>query len=232
MPGAFCRPGGQGYMMLVLGDAHADTPARRRALVAAYEAADQDVALQAGDLLFYDLPVQTYFIAGNNEDFDVIDSLRYGRVRSEEVENASLLASTAVDLRGRRIAGLSGNYAPTQFEKPRSALRGARRRHFVRADVEQAKQLEDVDVFLAHEAPHGTSVAENYSVGCTYIDEILERIQPKLCLVGHHHQHAESMFGSTRVVTLAPAWDSYYILDQASLTLTRYETPTTEAPSR
>ena len=218
--------------MLVLGDAHAHTPARRRALLAAYEAADRDIALQVGDLLYYDLPVQTYFIAGNNEDFDIIDSLRFGRVRSQEVENASLLASTAVELEGRRIAGLSGNYAPTQFEKPRSALRGERRRHFVRADVEQAKQLEDVDVFLAHEAPHGTSVAESYSVGCTYVDEILERLQPDLCLVGHHHQHAESTFGDTRVVTLAPAWDSYYILDPESLSVTRYETPSTEPAPR
>ena len=214
--------------MLVLGDAHADSPQRRAALLAAYEAAGADVALQLGDLLYYDLPVQTYFVAGNNEDFDVIEALRHGRVRSSEVRNLSLLASTVTEIAGLRVAGLSGNYAPTQFEKPRSALRGERRRHFVRADVERAKQLEDVDVFLAHEAPHGTDVAEEYSVGCVYIDEILQALEPNLCLVGHHHQHGESTFGPTRVVTVAPAWDSYYELDPDSLSLSRHETPSAE----
>lgn len=211
--------------MLVLGDAHADDPDRRRALVGAYRDAEADVALQLGDLLHYDLPVQTYFIAGNNEDFDIIESLRHGRVRSREVRNVTLIASTVVEVAGLRIAGLSGNYAPTQFEKPRSALLGERRRHFVREDVERAKQLEDVDVFLAHEAPHGTDVAEDYSVGCTHIDEILRTLQPDLCLVGHHHQHEESTFGPTRVVTLEPAWESYYRLDPETLSITRYETP-------
>lgn len=218
-------PGGQGHTMLVLGDAHADDPDRRRALFAAYRAADTEVALQLGDLMYYDLPYQTYFIGGNNEDFDVIESLRHGRVRSSSVRNVTLLSSTLAEVKGLRIAGLSGNFAPTQFEKPRSALVGDRRRHFVRADVDRAKQLEDVDVFLAHEAPHGTDVAEDYSVGCTHIDDILRTLEPDLCIVGHHHQHEESTFGPTRVVTIAPTWDSYYLLDPASLEMTRYETP-------
>lgn len=213
--------------MLVLGDAHADSPERREALLSAYRAADESVALQLGDLMYYDLPVQTHFIAGNNEDFDVIESLRFGRVRSSKVRNVSLLASTVVEIEGVRVAGLSGNYAPSQFEKPRSALEGERRRHFVREDVERAKGLSGVDVFLAHEAPHGTDVVEEYSVGCTYIDEILQALNPELCLVGHHHEHNESTFGRTRVVTLDAAWESYYRLDPGTLTLSRYETPAT-----
>ncbi|MFB6268337.1 MAG: metallophosphoesterase [Halobacterium sp.] len=211
--------------MLVLGDAHAATPDRRQSLFAAYRAADADVALQAGDLMYYDLPIPTYFIAGNNEDFDVVESLRYGRVESSDVSNAVLLHSTAADVKGLRVGGLSGNYAPTQFEKSRDQLYDDRRRHFVREDVERAKQLEDVDVFLAHEAPHGLPVTEEYDVGCKHIDEILQELEPDLCLVGHHHEHAESEFGPTRVVSLAPAWESYYELDPDTLELSRYETP-------
>ncbi|MGB9963786.1 metallophosphoesterase family protein [Halobacterium hubeiense] len=211
--------------MLVLGDAHANTPDRRQSLFAAYRAADADVALQAGDLMYYDLPVPTYFIGGNNEDFDVVESLRHGRVESDDVSNAHLLHSTAETVDGLRVAGLSGNYAPTQFEKSRDQLYDDRRRHFVRDDVERAKQLDDVDVFLAHEAPHGLPVTEEYDVGCEHIDDVLEALEPELCLVGHHHEHAESEFGPTRVVSLAPAWESYYELDPESLALTRHETP-------
>ncbi|MFB6135045.1 MAG: metallophosphoesterase [Halanaeroarchaeum sp.] len=211
--------------MLVLGDAHANEPDQRRSLFAAFRASDEDVALQAGDLYYYDLPMTTYFIAGNNEDFDVIDALRHGRVASDDVRNVHLIDSEAVELEGVRVGGLSGNYAPTQFEKSRDELYEQRRRHFVRDDVERAKTLEDVDVFLAHEAPHGTPVEEEYAVGCTYVDDVLEAVEPTLCLVGHHHQHTESTFGETRVVTLAPVEDSYYSLDPETLELTRYETP-------
>lgn len=211
--------------MLVLGDAHATTSDRRQALFAAYRAADADVALQAGDLMYYDLPIPTYFISGNNEDFDVIESLRHGRLESNGVANAILIHSTSETVQGLTVGGLSGNHAPTQFEKTRNQLYDDRRRHFVREDVERAKQLDDVDVFLAHEAPHGLPVTEEYDVGCQHIDDILEAVEPDLCIVGHHHQHAESEFGSTSVVSLAPAWESYYELDPDTLDIERFDTP-------
>ncbi|UPV73267.1 metallophosphoesterase [Halorussus limi] len=211
--------------MLVLGDAHADDPDNRRALFAAYRESDADVALQLGDLLYYDLPIPTYFIAGNNEDFDVIDALRHGRVESSDVTNAFLIADEAVEVDGLRVAGLSGNYAPTQYERPRPNLQGERRRHFVREDVEAVKQLDDVDVLLTHEAPHGLPVSESYEVGCEYIDELIEAVEPRLCLVGHHHQHAETTYGDTRVVGIASVGKRYYELDPATLELTSYPTP-------
>jgi Icc-related predicted phosphoesterase len=211
--------------MLVLGDAHATTAGRRRALFAAYRAADESVAVQAGDLMYYDLPFETYFIGGNNEDFDTIDALRNGRVESESVSNVTLLHSTAETVEGRRVAGLSGNHAPTQFDKPRAVLRGDRRRHFVHDDVEEAKRLEDVDVFVAHEAPNGLPVEEDYQVGCEHIDEILDALDPEVCLVGHHHQHAESEYGDTQVYGLDPVWESYYTLDPDTLEVTRHDAP-------
>ncbi|MFW6383930.1 MAG: metallophosphoesterase family protein [Halodesulfurarchaeum sp.] len=211
--------------MLVLGDAHANTPERRAALLSVYEAVAPDVALQLGDLFYYDLPAETYFIAGNNEDFDVIDALRHGRLRSSTVRNARLLHSGTVELSGLRIGGLSGNYAPTQYDKPRSALQEDRRRHFVREDVEALKRVGDVDVLLTHEAPHGTPVHEEYSVGCRPVDELLETLSPDLALIGHHHQHTETTVRGTRVVTAAPAWESYYELDPETLTVERFESP-------
>lgn len=214
-----------GAEVLVLGDAHAATASRRNRLFAAYRAADTDVALQAGDLDYYTLPVPTYFVGGNNEDFDVIAALRHGRVESSEVSNAHLLHSTSVTVKGLCVAGVTGNYAPSRFGRDRTDLEGERRRHFVEQDIEQVLELDDVDVFLTHEAPHGVPVSEEYDVGCKHIDRVLEVIEPELCLVGHHHEHSEVMVGATRVVSLAPTWESYYLLDPAELSLTRYETP-------
>ena len=217
--------------MLVLGDAHADDPANRRALLAAYDAADEEYALQAGDLTYYDLPYETYFIAGNNEDFDVIEALRRGDSsltgsdRLTETDRPHLLASSVAEIDGLRVAGLSGNYAPTRYEYARSELAGNRRRHFTHEDVERALSLTDVDVFVAHEAPHGLIDDADYEVGNSYVDAIVEALSPALCLVGHHHRHAESSLEDTRIVSLAPVWESYYRLDPETLALSRHGTP-------
>ncbi|AGN00847.1 metallophosphoesterase [Salinarchaeum sp. Harcht-Bsk1] len=210
--------------MLVLGDAHADEQSNRSALLAAYEEADADTALQVGDLLYYDLPVPTWFVAGNDEDLDVVESLRTGS-DADRTRNVHLLASTAVERHGIRVAGLSGNYAPTQFDRPRSELENDRRRHFVSDDVERATELTDVDVFLAHEAPHGLLQSDGYDVGCKHVDAILRALTPDRCLVGHHHEHVESTFGDTTVVGLAPVWESYYTLDPETIALERHPSP-------
>jgi Icc-related predicted phosphoesterase len=211
--------------MLVLGDAHADDPAKRRALLAAYRESDADAALQSGDLLHYDLPIPTYFVGGNNENFDVIDALRAGDdPEGTTVRNANLLASTAAAVEGLRVAGLTGNYAPTKYDESRAALDGERRRHFVREDVERLKRVEDVDVLLTHEAPHGL-IYYGYDAGCERVDELLDALDPDLCLVGHHERHAESEYGDTRVVSLAPTWERYYRLDPETLALSDRATP-------
>ncbi|WP_224268413.1 metallophosphoesterase family protein [Haloprofundus salinisoli] len=215
--------------MLVLGDAHADDAANRRALLAAYRAAqenpdvDAGTALQLGDLHHYDLPVPTWFVVGNNEAFDVVESIRRGDA-SLTASRPHLLASTAVELDGLRVVGLSGTYAPTQYAKPRAELRGERRRHFVREDVARAKALGDADVLLCHQAPHGLLKIGGRDAGCDPVDEVLRALSPELCLVGHYHRHAEESLGDTRVVSLAPAWRRYYSLDPETLALTAYET--------
>ena len=209
--------------MLVLGDAHAAEAEKREALLAAYDAANADVALQVGDLQWYDLPVETWFVAGNNEDLDVVDALRDGAA-PPEVNNAHLLASAATELEGLRVAGLSGNYAPTKYDLPRSELEGDRRRHFVREDVERLAAVEDVDVLVTHEAPEGL-LYYGYDPGCEHINDLLDATDPDLCLVGHHERHREADVDGHRVVSLAPAWKRYYTLDPTDLALDAHETP-------
>lgn len=221
--------------MLVLGDAHAEEPERRDALRAVYDAVDPEATLQVGDLGWYDLPAPTWFVAGNNEDLDVIDALRAGE-SPLEVRNAHLLAGTAAEVSARgghggaaeveglRVAGLSGNFAPTQYDKPREELVGDRRRHFTHEDVERVAALGDVDVLLTHEAPTGL-LSYGYDPGCEHVDDLLDATSPDLCLVGHHHRHREADLRGARVVSLAPAWERYYLLDPADLTLESHETP-------
>ncbi|MFC6765351.1 metallophosphoesterase family protein [Natrinema soli] len=207
--------------MLVLGDAHASDPDRCETLLELYRTLEPDRVLQLGDLERYDLPAPTWFIAGNNEDFDVIEALRAGE-RPAETDNVHLLASTAATVGGLRVAGLSGNFAPTRYDLPRDELVGDRRRHFTHEDIDRAADLEDVDVLLTHEAPNGL-LSYGYDPGCEYVDELLGTLSPELCLVGHHHRHREAELGGTRVVSLAPAWERYYTLEPETLALESHE---------
>ena len=197
--------------MLVLGDAHGSERDRRETLLELYRTVGPDSVLQLGDLEHYDLPAPTWFVAGNNEDFDVIEALRAGE-EPPETGNVHLLASTAATVDGVRVAGLSGNHAPTKYECSRDDLEGDRRRHFTHEDVERAADLDDVDVFLTHEAPNGL-LSYGYDPGCEHVNDLLEALSPSLCLVGHHERHREAEIAGTRVVSLAPAWERYYTLE-------------------
>lgn len=207
--------------MLVLGDAHASEPDRRETLFELYRSLEPDHVLQVGDLERYDLPAPTWFVAGNNEDFDVIEAMRTNETPFGP-NDVRLLASTAATVDGLRVAGLSGNYAPTKYEAARAELAGGRRRHFTHEDVEQALELSDIDVFLTHEGPTGL-LWYGYDPGCEHVNRLLEALEPDLCLVGHHHEHHEGDVGGTRVVSLAPAWERYYTLDPANLELEAHD---------
>ncbi|MFU8867260.1 metallophosphoesterase family protein [Natronococcus sp.] len=202
--------------MLVLGDVHASDPDRRETLLAHYRRLEPEHVLQVGDLECYELPAPTWFVAGNNEEFDTIEALRAGETAG--TRNVHLLASTAATVEGVRVAGLSGNYAPTKYDLPRSELSGKRRRHFTHEDVERAAELSDVDVLLTHEAPTEL-LSYGYDPGCEHVDELLETLSPELCLVGHHHGHREAEIAGVRTVSLAPAWERYYELDPETLAL-------------
>ncbi|ELY56723.1 metallophosphoesterase [Natronococcus amylolyticus DSM 10524] len=211
--------------MLVLGDAHASDPDRRETLLDHYRRLEPDVVLQVGDLECYELPAPTWFVAGNNEEFDTIEALR--NEKQAGTRNVHLLASTAATVEGVRVAGLSGNYAPTKYDLPRLELSGERRRHFTCEDVERAAKLSEIDVLLVHEAPTGL-LSYGYDPGCEHIDGLLEALSPELCLVGHHHRHREAEIEGARVVSLAPAWERHYELDPKTLALESHGIGSTE----
>ena len=213
--------------MLVLGNASASDLEIGRVLAATCRAADADVALQAGNLGHYDLPVTTYFAAGETDDLEVVDALRLGRVQSPSVSNVHLLASHAVEVDGLTIGGLSGTYSEAHYRRPRARLYQEHRRHFTHEEVERAKTL-DVDVFLTFEPPEGVfdpNLGEGGVAGCRKINEILGAIRPSICLVGGIGSHAREEVGDTTLVSLAPVWKHYYTLDTEKLTLARHEPP-------
>jgi Icc-related predicted phosphoesterase len=166
-----------------------------------------------------------HWIHGNNDNFDAIAS---GDLPPDlhHIGNG-----TAIDLRGLRVAGLGGTFAPTWYETPAAALPHPRkgsarateladkRRHFVRAEVEAAKALRGIDIFLTHEAakpfrpfPGGRGP----DAGKAQINEILAAMRPRLHLFGHHHRLSDQTVEGVRSIGLDLVSRGYLLIAAAT----------------
>jgi hypothetical protein len=176
-----------------------------------------DVATDAGEYEPVESPL--YWIKGNNEDYDRIDSGGFP-ANLHYVANAQL---TAVG--GLRVAGLGGTFAPNWYDTAAADLphpsKGTskakaladRRRHFVREEVERCKGLRGVDLLLTHEAARPYRVGKGIDAGKTPINEVLAAMAPRLHLFGHHHRFSEQDRQGVRSVGLDVVSRSYLRID-------------------
>jgi Icc-related predicted phosphoesterase len=138
----------------------------------------------------------------------------------------------AADIDGIRVAGLGGTFAPTLYDTPaadlphprkataKATVLADRRRHFVRQEVEACKALNDVDVFLTHEAPRpyfaGDGPRRN-DAGKAPVNEVLAALKPRLHLFGHHHRFTEQERQGVRSIGLDLVSRSYLLIDGRTL---------------
>ena len=221
-----------------LGDIHGDFAAAARIMERHCEVpfwlCVGDVADDEGR--YEAFPAPLYFIKGNNENFDVLESALEGVARLPRnlhyLRNGELLDfGVGHPFAGwhLRVAGLGGTFAPTMYDvaaadlpHPKKASRKAteladRRRHFVREEVEACKGLQGIDIFLSHEAPRPFRVNRGIDAGKTPINEVLASMKPRLHLFGHHHRFAETEVGGVRSVALDLAARSYLLIDGNTL---------------
>ena len=176
-----------------------------------------------GDGRYVDMPAPLYWIKGNNERFDAIAD-------GDFPAHLRFLPNGVLQVIGSlRVAGLGGTFAPTVYElsaaelpHPKKASAKAteladRRRHFVSEEVEACKGMQDVDVFLSHEAPRPFRVHRGIDAGKTPINEVLAAMRPRLHLFGHHHRFAESTVHGVRSVCLDLVSRSYLLIDANTL---------------
>lgn len=223
-----------------LGDIHGDFDAARRVMARHSEVpfwlCGGDVADADGH--YAPLPSPLYWIKGNNENFDRIAAAEAAGDDSSAfpfnlhyLPNGTLIeiATGTSRQEGLRVVGLGGTHAPTVYDMPaaelphpvkstaRASALADRRRHFVREEVERCKQLEQIDVFLSHEAPRPFRVHRGIDAGKTPINEVLTSMQPRLHLFGHHHRFTESVIAGVRSVCLDPVGASYLLIDRKTL---------------
>ena len=213
-----------------------------------------DIADEQGRYESLGAPV--YWIHGNNDNFDAIAA---GDLPADLHHIANGTASRLRHGHGARVvtvAGLGGTFAPTWYETAASELphpkKGTakateladKRRHFVREEVEVAKALRDIDVFMSHEAAKpfrpfanepsmelragpstglragpstGLRAGRGPDAGKAQINEVLAAMRPRLHLFGHHHRFSDQVCEGVRSVGLDLVSRGYLLIEAASL---------------
>jgi Icc-related predicted phosphoesterase len=143
-----------------------------------------------------------YFIGGNNEDFDALHDAPEG---FELAPGVHYLGRAGLrQLRGLRIAYLSGIHAPRFFDQPLkrpTSLDTAKQAGYFRApEVERVSNFRDVDLLLVHEWPRGIvqrardeglstgRPLPSYWIGNPITRRLVDTIRPRWMLCGHSHK--------------------------------------------
>ena len=220
-----------------LGDIHGDFATARR-IMEQHE--DVPFWVCVGDLAdelgrYEHVPRPLYSIKGNNEKFDLIETMPLAGDEAPASGNLfyvpnGRLIEIAVDRRRPpdstarlRIAGLGGTLAPNWYETraadlphpKKSSVRATeladKRRHFVREEVEACAAMRGIDLFLTHEAPRPYRIGR-LDAGKAPVNEVLAAMRPRLHLFGHHHRFTEQEREGVRSVGLDLVSRSYLLI--------------------
>ena len=176
--------------------------------------------IQVGDLggekiAYEDLVSPCYFISGNHENWDAIESIAQNKGPKNliHIRNGSL-----VNIQGLNAIGFGGNYSQKFFEYKQKDLPQGRRRHFVQEQFELAldnKLQTNVDLLITHEAP--SPFIKNWrgsemDVGNAYIAALVTATEPKFHFFGHHHFRSNRQIGATQSIGLCYGEHGFYTL--------------------
>ena len=141
------------------------------------------------------VPVKTYFVNGNNEDFNFLNSAKL----SEDFEILKNLfyipngtaAEIEIEINGKKerliVAGIGGKYNPEYFGHNEAD------RYYTKREIDNLLSYagKNIDIFISHDAPEGVLIEDNdknrYYPKAAGLREVILKIKPKMVFFGHHH---------------------------------------------
>jgi len=151
------------------------------------------------------VPIPTYFIHGNHEDFDLI-----GRFESnlQIAENLYYLSNGRIhNVLGISVAVVGGVYSQQRYtlQKDDPRLKGNRRRNFTLEDVATVINYQQrLDILLTHQAPALTETLK--LLGSVNVVEEFRRIldikSPRYHFFGHHDISISIEYHNIKVIGL------------------------------
>jgi predicted phosphodiesterase len=157
-------------------------------------------------------PIPTWFISGNHEPFNYLESMPEGGLLLENLEYLGRHFSRTVG--NLHFAGVSGIFSPKYCDLPRTAWpfpQGGSKQasYFRRKEVAALASAGPTDLLLMHEWPAQMESARRHDwpkrwakVGCDALGALVSVLQPRFVLCGHMHHAVVHQAGRTTIVAL------------------------------
>jgi Icc-related predicted phosphoesterase len=152
-----------------------------------------------------EVPIPTYFISGNHENF--IDLHQYTEGPVEIIKNLFYIGKYAIfQIDNFTIAGLSGVYSNKIYNNSiywnNPAFAGYFTKQSVQNLINKSKEYNKIDVLLLHESPYlqYNQFEDNKYIGAKIIDELISEINPKIVFVGHMHINMQLNYKNTKII--------------------------------
>ncbi|HEC25304.1 MAG TPA: hypothetical protein ENI54_04770 [bacterium] len=145
------------------------------------------------------VPIKTYFINGNNEDFDFLDAVKLSG-EFEIIQNLFYISNGTVreiktekgEIENIVVAGIGGKYNPEYFRY--QDVNGC----YTEYEIDNLINYKDkqIDIFISHDAPEDVLIEDNdknkYYPKSIGLRKLISNITPKVVFFGHHHGVCES----------------------------------------
>ena len=152
------------------------------------------------------MAIPVYYIKGNHEDFDNLDSKNLKDLNIHYIKQGEIL-----ELNGRTIAGIGGIHSPIRSKLRSKDLHGAERRFYTTEEVKTLAnntKSKRVEILLTHQAPAGIIPDEtpgkrsSWEEGTKDFVDLLNLPKLRYVIHGHHHINYESNKGPVKCIGL------------------------------
>ena len=142
------------------------------------------------------LPIPVYFIKGNHEDFENLDSEDLKAINIHYIKQGEILT-----IDGRTILGLGGIHSPVRKFKKSEDLEGKEKRFYTLEEINIIKRkssVKDVEILITHQAPAGVMPMDTpgkrsqWEEGTKDFVDLLNLPKLRYVIHGHHHVNYEA----------------------------------------
>jgi Icc-related predicted phosphoesterase len=152
------------------------------------------------------VPIPTYFIAGNHENWGMLSQYTQGPVKI--IENLYYFGNYGItEIDGLVVAGFSKIYHPIhsygyRWKKNRGKVKHASYFNILDmlALIELSENYKCIDILLLHENPFYSGEGKTY--GSEEITKLIEALSPKYVFCGHMHFQGKRKIGDSIVINI------------------------------
>lgn len=160
------------------------------------------------------LPCPVYYIKGNHDDYD-----HFKELEELNLFNIDCKRISRTTLNGTKIsiAGFGGIFSPVKYGWDPASLKGRNRRFYTEEELvnfANKYSWDNIDILLTHEAAKG--FMPHHEEGKEVLRYLVNCIQPKYYLHGHHHYSYETSWQEMSIIGIGNFGvnpDSYKIIE-------------------